>query len=93
MESRISSKGQITLPVLIRKKLGVKAGDLVKFETTEEGALIFAKNEEKKINPRKAIQVLHETSGVWKDDRENGKDYVHQLRKKDDMRWKVLKID
>jgi len=30
-KSRISSKGQLTLPALVRERLGVKAGDAVEF--------------------------------------------------------------
>lgn len=34
-ETRISSKGQVVIPKDIRKKLGLKPGDMVKFETLE----------------------------------------------------------
>jgi AbrB family looped-hinge helix DNA binding protein len=33
-------KGQVTIPAEIRKKLGLKKGDLVAFVETEEGVLI-----------------------------------------------------
>jgi AbrB family looped-hinge helix DNA binding protein len=35
--AKITSKGQITVPVAIRKSLGVKAGDNIRFEQQEGG--------------------------------------------------------
>ena len=40
MRSRISSKGQITIPAEIRESLGLRAGTLVVFEPRPEGALL-----------------------------------------------------
>lgn len=38
--SRVQGKGQITIPAAIRKKLGLKKGDLVAFVETDQGILI-----------------------------------------------------
>ena len=40
MKSMISSKGQITVPVEIRNKLGLYPGTVVTFEITSKGALL-----------------------------------------------------
>jgi AbrB family looped-hinge helix DNA binding protein len=40
MRSRISSKGQITIPAEIRDALGLRAGTTVVFERCPEGALL-----------------------------------------------------
>jgi AbrB family looped-hinge helix DNA binding protein len=37
---RIQEKGQVTLPVAVRKRLGLKKGDLVAITETPEGVLI-----------------------------------------------------
>ena len=37
---RIQEKGQVTLPMEVREKLGLKKGDLVAVEQTDEGVLI-----------------------------------------------------
>lgn len=37
---RIQEKGQVTLPAEVRRKLGLKKGDLVAVQATEEGVLI-----------------------------------------------------
>lgn len=38
--SVVQEKGQVTIPAEIRKKLGLKKGDLVAFVETEQGVLI-----------------------------------------------------
>jgi len=40
MKSRISSKGQITVPVAVRERLGLWPGTVVHFEVREGGALL-----------------------------------------------------
>jgi len=40
MRSRVSSKGQITIPVELREDFGLHAGTLVIFERRPEGALL-----------------------------------------------------
>ena len=37
---RVQEKGQVTIPLEIRKKLGLKKGDLVTFVETETGVVI-----------------------------------------------------
>jgi antitoxin PrlF len=39
-KSKISSKGQITLPIEVRKRLGVKEGESVKFVIAEDGRTV-----------------------------------------------------
>jgi antitoxin PrlF len=40
MKSTVSSKGQITLPAVLREKLGLLAGTTVQFEVRDGGLLI-----------------------------------------------------
>jgi len=37
---RVQEKGQVTLPAPVRRKLGIKKGDLVAVRETEDGVLI-----------------------------------------------------
>lgn len=46
--SRLQKKGQVTIPVDIREKLGLKEGDLVAFIETDQGIM---------ISPREAIAI------------------------------------
>ncbi len=38
--SKVTSKGQVTLPVSVRRELGIREGDDVEFETTPDGATL-----------------------------------------------------
>ncbi|TXT58316.1 MAG: putative AbrB family transcriptional regulator [Promethearchaeota archaeon] len=60
-ESKISIKGQITIPKVFREKLGLKPGDKVIFESIPQGILLRKKEE---LNITK---VLNEVSGIWKE--------------------------
>lgn len=40
MKSRVSSKGQVTVPAEVRNKLGLSPGTVVVFELQEKGALL-----------------------------------------------------
>ncbi len=39
-KSRVSSKGQITIPTAVRKRLGLRPGTVVEFEPREDGVLL-----------------------------------------------------
>ncbi len=41
--SRVTRHGQITLPVSVRKELGVEEGDLIEIEVVEEHAVLIPK--------------------------------------------------
>jgi AbrB family looped-hinge helix DNA binding protein len=38
--SRVTEKGQVTIPKRIREELGIRPGDEVRFERTEEGYIV-----------------------------------------------------
>lgn len=44
IESRISSKGQTTIPAEVREKLGLHTGDRIAFIELEQGYLIIPRN-------------------------------------------------
>ena len=54
MRSTISSKGQITVPVEVRERLGLVPGTPVEFELMEEGVFL-----------RKGISGSHPVDRVW----------------------------
>lgn len=58
LKSTISSKGQITVPLEIRQRLGLKQGDRVEF-VIEEGKTILRPNRDEEENPfKKYVGVL-----------------------------------
>ena len=42
MTSKITSKGQVTLPKSVRERLGIEAGDRLEFIESEQGFLVVA---------------------------------------------------
>lgn len=54
MRSTISSKGQVTVPLEVRERLGLRPGTPVEFELREEGVLL-----------RKGISGSHPVDKVW----------------------------
>jgi AbrB family looped-hinge helix DNA binding protein len=54
MTSRISSKGQITVPADIRDKMGLLPGTVVEFKITPQGALL-----RKRVKPSHPIDRLY----------------------------------
>ncbi len=54
MRSTVSSKGQITVPIEVRKRLGLVPGTPVEFELKEEGVLL-----------RKGASGSHPVDIVW----------------------------
>lgn len=85
METKISSKGQITLPVAIRQKLGIRAGDVLKISVSEEGEIILAGNMKKNNDPARATEILNKTAGIWSDMEETGEEFVRRLRNEDQL--------
>jgi antitoxin PrlF len=43
VQSRLSSKGQTVIPKAVRDRLGLKAGDVIRFHVSEAGAVTLAK--------------------------------------------------
>ena len=59
-ESKVTKKGQITIPKDIREKLGLKVGDKIIFESNDKGILI-RKKEDSDID-----KIIKEVTGIWK---------------------------
>lgn len=43
MTSRVTSKGQVTIPKRVRDRLGIKPGNIVDFEMAPDGHVILVK--------------------------------------------------
>ena len=81
-ESKISKKGQITIPRDVREKLGLKVGDKVVFESIGKGILI-RKKEVSDID-----KIINEITGIWKDHplfkNKTTKEIIEMIRGPDD---------
>lgn len=49
IQHRLTSKAQVTIPKDVRDELGVKPGDLVRFERDPDGRITLAKGDEPAI--------------------------------------------
>jgi antitoxin PrlF len=54
-QAKVTSKGQITIPREVRRRLGVRAGDRVVFEEREDGMRISAVREESPFEKYRGI--------------------------------------
>lgn len=77
--AKVTSKGQITIPVEIRNKLGIKEGDKVLF--VEEGSRIFMVNSTLMAikEAQDAFQGEAERAGLK--DEQDVVDLIRQIRK------------
>ena len=80
-QAKVTSKGQVTVPRDVRRRLGIRAGDHLLFEEDEKGVRVTAVRKESPFdrymgigNPgigkgRKGIQKwLRELRGEWEDE-------------------------
>lgn len=76
--AKVTSKGQITIPVTIRKLLGVKDGDKVLF--VQEGSKVVMMNAsvDALMEAQKAFQGVAEELGI--DDEQDIVDMVKEIR-------------
>ena len=65
LEAKVTSKGQITIPIEIRKKLGVDTGDVISFQIKEDGIIVEKANRPQTIQERFTnYDVSAEKNGV-----------------------------
>lgn len=57
---RVQEKGQITLPAEVRRRLGLKKGDLVAVEETERGLLHSPQKTPSQSEANRIVEVLQE---------------------------------
>jgi AbrB family looped-hinge helix DNA binding protein len=55
--AKVTSKGQVTIPVEVRKSLGVKPGDKLRFEPQEGGFLVVREIEENVFEKWRGIGI------------------------------------
>ena len=73
--STITSKGQVTVPIAIRKKLGLHKGDQVEFVQQKQG--MFVRRKPPEDDPFKKYQGI--LKGTFKSAREIN-EWIHSLR-------------
>jgi AbrB family looped-hinge helix DNA binding protein len=67
LRAKVTSKGQITVPVEIRKSLGVKPGDNLRFEQKEDGFRVVRDVEENVFEKWRGIGTGFPIEGKGRD--------------------------
>jgi AbrB family looped-hinge helix DNA binding protein len=75
LRAKVTSKGQITIPVAVRKSLGVKPGDSICFEQQEGGFRVARDAEENPFEKWRGVGVPGMAPG-----REGLMAYMRELR-------------
>jgi AbrB family looped-hinge helix DNA binding protein len=78
--AKVTSKGQITIPVDVRKSLGVKPGDKLRFEPQEGGFRVVREIEENVFEKWRGIGIAGIEPG-----REGVVAYMRELRGYDEF--------
>ena len=80
LRATLTSKGQVTLPVQLRRSLGLKAGDKLRFEPSENGFRLVAEKDE---SPFEKWRGIGSFPGMGKG-RQAVIDYMRELRGHDE---------
>ncbi|NEU55745.1 AbrB/MazE/SpoVT family DNA-binding domain-containing protein [Halorussus sp. MSC15.2] len=59
--SRVTSKGQVTIPKEVRERLGIRPGDEIEFEETDEGYVIKKEVEANRFEKWRGVAETDET--------------------------------
>jgi antitoxin PrlF len=78
--AKVTSKGQVTIPVEIRKSLGVKPGDKLRFEPLEGGFLVVREIEENVFEKWRGVGIAGIEPG-----RKGVMSYMRELRGYDEF--------
>ena len=77
--AKVTSKGQITIPIDIRRKLGVKEGDKILF--VEEGDRVVIMNSSMEALRRAQVAFAGEAERLGLEDEQDVADLVAELRR------------
>ncbi|KYH31207.1 AbrB/MazE/SpoVT family DNA-binding domain-containing protein [Neomoorella mulderi] len=91
METRISSKGQITIPSEIRRQLKIHTGDALLVKSVGENTIMLELK--KKALPgsqETGEDILKATAGLWKDRTDINENFIRELRQADHRRLEEL---
>ena len=70
MKATLTSKGQVTIPVAIRQKLGLKAGQVIEFDETVpylKAHRVIDRTKARKLVGSKKVELADKSVGEWMD--------------------------
>lgn len=85
-KTKISSKGQITLPSTIRQKLNINIGDTLYVKESDENSVLLILKDENRNIKEDAVEAIMATSGIWKNNTGINEKEIRILREADRAR-------
>jgi len=82
-KTKISSKGQITLPSTIRQKLNINSGDTLFVKESNENSVLLILKDDNKNMKSDAVEAIKATSGIWKNNTGINEKEIRSLRNAD----------
>jgi len=90
VETRLSSKGQITLPSDIRRRLNIKTGDVLAVKVIGENSIVLEVKRKAPSSDEKEEDIFTITAGMWRDRNEITEGFLGELRRSDLKRLEEL---
>ena len=82
-EAKISSKGQITLPSSIRRKLGIDAGDILLVRESGDSSVVLEISKKEMKAGSAALKAIAASKGIWKDRSDFNNEELRRMREMD----------
>lgn len=82
-KTKISSKGQITLPISVRRKLKITTGDVLYVKESAEGSVVLEAEMQIKESRGSIAEAIAATSGIWKDKAPVDEQTIRKIRESD----------
>lgn len=90
MKTRISSKGQISLPAALRRKLNLLTGDELYVKTAGENSILLEAKKNITHARDKAEEAIRASAGLWKNREDFTDETVREMRNADRKRLEKL---
>ncbi|NPV70703.1 MAG: AbrB/MazE/SpoVT family DNA-binding domain-containing protein [Firmicutes bacterium] len=94
MQTRISSKGQITLPSDVRRQLRIGAGDVLQVKAVGENSIVLEVGRKPAVRDRMTDEdIITATAGLWKNRDDISAQFTAELRQSDSGRLERILDD
>ncbi|RJX24821.1 MAG: AbrB/MazE/SpoVT family DNA-binding domain-containing protein [Dethiobacter sp.] len=90
MKTRISSKGQITLPSEVRRKLNLLTGDELYVKAAGENSILLEVKKNKTNAQNKTTEAINASAGLWKNRKDFNDHTIREMRNADSKRLENL---
>ena len=64
MLTKVTSKGQVTIPKAVRERLNIKPGNAVQFELAPDGRVVLVKAGKKAVQPKSRFERFRGSATV-----------------------------